>query len=312
VEYYENSVDATAVLSWATPFSSFASATMLSMKPGSAQTFKLGVKNYTPETADIDWSASSASPELEVMPQTGTLTVKAGGKSTADVTVKAPEGTPEGIYSVPIQINTGSSDLPPVSVKVAVGQPGSLAPFYNNKGVSSDANPGEANFDLVGWSYSAEALEAAGITPGSNIQHDGITFTWPKQAPGEQNNVICRGQQILLDQSGTRLGLIGSAASGPSQGTGTIHYADGTDQQFQLGFSDWTLQGGGASDPSFGNDVIASMPYRNSQTDQQNVDTYIFYTSVSLEEGKTVESITLPDANSIDQGDIHIFDIDVK
>ena len=99
----------------------------------------------------------------------------------------------------------------------------------------------------------------------------------------------------------TELGVMGSATNGPSSGTLTITYTDGSTQTATLGFSDWT-----SGSPSFGNGVAASMPYRNSSGgSSQQLATKVFTTNIGLEAGKTVASVTLPDGAN--QGLLHVF-----
>ena len=56
------------------------------------------------------------------------------------------------------------------------------ADYYDNAGISPDNNQACANYDGVGFSYSADALAKAGITPGGTVNADGLTFTWPNVA----------------------------------------------------------------------------------------------------------------------------------
>ena len=52
------------------------------------------------------------------------------------------------------------------------------------------------------------------------------------------------------------------------------------------------------------------MTYRNGTAGQQTGhDTYVFYTSVGLQAGKTVKSVTLP--GSVSQGTLHVFAVNV-
>jgi len=39
----------------------------------------------------------------------------------------------------------------------------------NNRGISSDDDPTAAQFDNSGYSYSAQALAAAGLEPGKTV-----------------------------------------------------------------------------------------------------------------------------------------------
>ena len=106
------------------------------------------------------------------------------------------------------------------------------------------------------------------------------------------------------------LAFLGSASFGPSRGTGTITYSDGTTQSFTLAFSDWTLNGGGST-PLGADQVAVTLPYRNGlhgkQLDQMPE---IFFTSVALQPGKTIMSVTLP--TSADHGQLHVFAMSIK
>ncbi len=109
---------------------------------------------------------------------------------------------------------------------------------------------------------------------------------------------------MALPTGGTTLAVLGAATNGPSTGTGTITYSDGSTQSFTLGFSDWTLNGASAQ-PSAGNSVAATMPYRNSGTGKQTLQTDMFYAAITLQAGKAVARVTLP--ASANQGHLHVF-----
>jgi predicted alpha-1,2-mannosidase len=291
------------------PVTGFVPDQKVVVQPGGDTTFKLGVKNTTDNKVDVDWKASLPK-GLSLSPKSGTLTVDAGESQTTTVSLKASKDMPEGIYTIPVHLTTGSESWPDLYVKVYVASPGNLLPYFNNTGISKDSNP-NANFDLVGFSYSEQALKDAGITPGGTVTHDGVDFKWPNVAPNTPDNVLADGQTIQVMGNGPKLSFLGSASHGPSKGTGTIQYTDGTVQKFQLGFSDWTLNGG-SKQPDDWNELVASMPYRNSQSGKSNTKNYLFYTSVPLDADKMVESITLPDSDSIDQGEIHLFAMSIK
>ena len=177
---------------------------------------------------------------------------------------------------------------------------------YNNTGIGSDGSGG-ANFDSDGYSYSAQALAAAGVSPGSQVTAAGATFTWPNVSTGSADNYQAGGQSVAVSGSGS-ISFLGSATNGPSTGTATVNFTDGTTQSVTLSFSDWTLNGGSASVQS-GNTTAISTSYRDTTSgSQQTVGTYVFATSpVSLTSGKTVASVTLP--ASVNQGEIHVFAI---
>ena len=181
---------------------------------------------------------------------------------------------------------------------------------YNNAGTSDDNNPKAANFDGLGASYSARALQAQGCNPGDNAFFGGTTgtvFQWPAGNSGDLNNYLATGQTLAVNPSGNAatLAFAGASVNGPTSGTATIHYSDGTQQSFLLGLSDWTLNNG-KNQPSFGNQVMYSMPYHNTPNGRARTKTYIFFTAVNLQGGKTVQSVTLPAPT---HGQMHIFAI---
>jgi hypothetical protein len=185
---------------------------------------------------------------------------------------------------------------------------------YNNIGISNDGTRNGGNFDSAGYSYSAQALAIAGITPGGTVTFNGVSFIWPKPAAGQPDNVQVKGQVVPIPptKGASTLAFLGSSGFGPSTGTATINYTDGTTQDFTLAFSDWTLLGGGET-PLNGNQVVASTGYRNRPNGTMQMQGQlptILYEGVSLAAGKTVKSVTLP--NHLDHGNLHIFAISTK
>jgi hypothetical protein len=126
------------------------------------------------------------------------------------------------------------------------------------------------------------------------------------------DNVLAQGQVIPITpvKNATTLGFLGAAGFGPSTGTATITYTDGTTQNFSLGFSDWVLNGNNT--PLLpGNQVVAVTPYRNAPyRTMQTLTPNILYTDVALQAGKTIQSVTLP--ATVDRGNLHVFAIGTK
>ncbi len=196
----------------------------------------------------------------------------------------------------------------------------SLASLYNNVGISDDRAPGSANFDGVTYSYSRQALQAGGITPGQPMTSTGVTFQWPNVAPGTPDNVVAQGQTLAVTATttasavGTKLAFLGASTYGPAKGTGIITYSDGSTQRFTLSFSDWTLDNATVR-PVSGTSIVATMPYRNTTLPNRNSgyegqeagQVLLFSTAVALQPGKTVASLTLPAASGKPQ--LHIFAI---
>jgi hypothetical protein len=169
-----------------------------------------------------------------------------------------------------------------------------------------------ADFDGVGYSYSATALASAGVSPGSTVTSGGSSFTWPNVASAalysaKPDNYEAVGQTIAASGSGS-IAFLGSATNGPSSGTATVTYTDGSTSSVTISFSDWTLNGGSASVQS-GNTAAITTSYRNAASGTANqIKTYVFATTpVSLTSGKTVAGVTLP--ASANQGALHVFAI---
>src|SRR5207245_5621790 len=130
---------------------------------------------------------------------------------------------------------------------------------------SDDNHPTRANFDGMGSSYSAQALQNAGIAPGKTVTFNGVTFYWPSPASGAHDDVQASGQVIPVTpvNGATTLAFLGAASFGPSVGTATITYTDGTTQTFSMVFSDWVLNNGSAK-PAQSNQIVATLPYSNT------------------------------------------------
>jgi hypothetical protein len=182
---------------------------------------------------------------------------------------------------------------------------------YNNIGIANDGSAG-ANFDGGGYAYSAQALSAAHVSPGSQISAAGKTFTWPNTAAGTADNYQAAGQTVTVSGPGNSgsIAFLGAATNGPSTGTATVKFTDGTTQNVSLSFSDWTLNGGTAKVQA-GNTIAVTTPYRDTSSgSRETVTTNVFATRpVTLPSGKSVASVTLP--ASANQGNLHVFAIAV-
>jgi hypothetical protein len=178
-----------------------------------------------------------------------------------------------------------------------------LAPF-NNEGVSGDASPAVANFDGGGRSYSANALAAAGFTPGQSVTVGSFSLQWITPATGTADNWQAAEQTIPFSTTGSSIAFLGASVGGNSSGVGYVRFSDGSVQSFTLTFSDWTLGGGGGTIAP-GDTVAVVTPYRNTPSGPETVKTYVFLTSVSLTSAKSVVSVTLPER--VNQGSMHVF-----
>jgi beta-glucosidase len=248
------------------------------------------------------WTATPTTP-------TSYKTIKPGQNASTTWTVHVPSGAAPGendlTGSVVFTDGTGPHQI---TSTARVSLPyASLAGAYDNVGISDDAEPTAGSLDGGGLSYSGQALAAAtpSLAPGATVTHDGTTFTWPNVAPGQLDNVVASGQTIAVSGTGATLGIVGTANNGTAQGSGTIVYADGSTQTFDLGFNDWW-----SNSPAQGGDILASTPYINSAGGRVNQQVSMYYAAVPLDQSKAVKYVTLPD---ISQGPVsgslamHIF-----
>jgi lysophospholipase L1-like esterase len=89
-----------------------------------------------------------------------------------------------------------------------------LEQLFDNRAVSDDARPGEADFDGFGASLSAQDLTAAGWTPGRALTVQGARLTLPPWQPGEPDNVRAAGQEVRVDGSGDALAFLVAGTGG--------------------------------------------------------------------------------------------------
>ncbi len=298
------------------PFFASTAPDAVKAEPGTSADSTLNLSTIQDSRQDVRWSAS-APDGITLSPASGRISLPAGGTASAKLSVSVAKDTKSGVYEVPITLTSsaaaaGSTPAPKAWLSVTVGVKGSISWYVNNRGISADDTNPAANFDGGGWSYSAKALAAAGATPGSTVSVNGFDFTWPQVTAGAPDNIQVGGGDQVLDVSktsagATRLSLLGSADDGPTSGTATLTYTDGTTQQADIGFSDWTL-GGGGDQPSFGNITAVHTTYRDvmGSPTTDPVGTDVFATApIALQAGKQLASVTLPATTS--GGDMHVF-----
>ncbi|MFI1095310.1 GH92 family glycosyl hydrolase [Streptomyces sp. NPDC020917] len=293
------------------PFFAATAPGQVKIEPGHSADTSLKLSTLRDEKTTVRWSAAAPA-GVTVTPASGQAALDAGGSASVPLSVSASADAKAGVYAVPVTLSTPNGGTAPKAwLSVTVGVRGTVTWYVNNAGISADDTNPAADFDGGGWSYSAKALAAAGAVPGGTVSSGGFDFTWPQVTPGAPDNIQVGGGDQVLDvsatsQGRTKLSLLGSASDGSSTGTVTLTYTDGTTQQAQIGFSDWTL-GGGSQQPSFGNTVAVHTTYRDVMGGSVDpVGTEVFASAaITLQDGKQLASVTLP--ASTDGGDMHIF-----
>jgi hypothetical protein len=179
----------------------------------------------------------------------------------------------------------------------------SLAASFNDVGTTNDATPGDGNVDGYGYSYSVQALAAAGATSGAPVSQHGLAFTWPVERDGGADNTIADGQLVSVSGTGNTLGFlfVGVTNTPPMTGTGSVVYTDGTAQAFTLSSPNWY------GNPPAGADAAFVLPYRNSAGGPDHNPVAIYYQGVPLSAGKTIASVVLPVTGSGPDPALHIF-----
>jgi beta-glucosidase len=177
----------------------------------------------------------------------------------------------------------------------------SLAAAFDNRGITDDASPAQGAFASSGKTYSAQALAAAGLAPGP-FTYAGTTFAWPSASP---DNVGANGQVVALSGSGSSLAFLGAATNGTQGAGGTVYYTDGSSSPFSLSFSDWW-------DPAATEQVVATASYINAPDGRYAHAGSVYYASVPIDPGKTVDAVALPTTGASPGPGLHVFAMTVK
>lgn len=178
-----------------------------------------------------------------------------------------------------------------------------LERLFDNRAVSDDPRPGDADFDGAGSSLSAQDLRAAGWTPGRDIDLDAARLTWPRSAGARLDNVIADGQAVRLRGRGEALTFLVASSSpdGPgagASGVGTVRYRDGSSRPYTLSAPDW--RAGPAATKAVG------LPHLNTAAGQRQETARLYAVAVPLERGRDVASVVLP-RDPGPAADLHVF-----
>jgi lysophospholipase L1-like esterase len=210
-------------------------------------------------------------------------------------------------------ILTSVAGLPAVAVaedRTTTTEPLPLERLFDNRAVSDDAHPGDADFDGAGNSLSAQDLRAAGWQPGRRLDLDSASLRWPRTAPGSPDNVRADGQHVRVRGSGNAVSLLvaGTSADGRPgggvTGSGAVHYWDGTSSPYTLTAPDW--RAGPLAEKA------VALPHVNTRTGGQLAEKARLYAvTVPADPGRQIRSVTLPD-DAGPQSDLHVFSAAVR
>ncbi|MEV7345901.1 GH92 family glycosyl hydrolase [Streptomyces sp. NPDC093544] len=271
-------------------FLASASPNQVTVAPGESGTFTVDGQRLSGQ--DRKLTVTAEAPEgVSLSAAKKTLTLdKSSGSGSVEFTATAGADTADGFYEIPVTVRGGRGPAVKQTVYVQVAAEGSFAAAYNATAISSDTDTSQGDFDRSGGSYSRQALAAAGLNPGAQVEVSGTTLTWPDSPPGRPDHLYADGQTIGLDDA-QRLVFVGAAIYGDVRTTATVTFTDGSTEQTDLSFGDWVYPGGG-SQPVFDNTVVAKTEYRNPG---HAGPAYVFATKpFQAPEGKRIASVTLP------------------
>jgi beta-glucosidase len=222
---------------------------------------------------------------------TGFTVVPSGASRRATWQVSVPADASGGPATITGRTTYSAPHATPASgtATVNIAYP-DLAAAFDTVGVSDDANPAAGNFDGSGYSYSAQALALAGVTPGQAVGTSG--FTWPNIAPGRPDAVTTAGQIVAVPGAGSSLAFLGAGTNGTQSGPVTVTYQDGTTSTATLTFADWY-----SNQAVPGSTLVATAPHWNrpaGSTLPANHPVSLYAASLPLSPGKQIAYVTLP------------------
>jgi len=179
-----------------------------------------------------------------------------------------------------------------ISLTVVAPIPGavqvSLSSLFNRAGIYSDSRTFSGGLDGGGYAYSANLL-------GGALSWNSTVFSLgPVNAA---DAVTAAGQTITLPSGQyTTLLLLATAVNGNQNNqTFTVTYTDNSTAVFTQNVSDWYSPQNYAAES-----IVATMPYRNTSSGgKDNRTFYLYGYSFTLNQTKTVKSLTLPSNSSV-------------
>ncbi|KOX18106.1 GDSL-type esterase/lipase family protein [Nocardiopsis sp. NRRL B-16309] len=200
-------------------------------------------------------------------------------------------------------------DARPRSERPSGPVPKAFSTFIDRAGISPDGAATSADLDGSGNSLSARSLAAAGWVPGGDVVLLGTPFRLPAYSRGRPDHLLADGQPVVLEDTRVRsVGFLvtGSRVGGGGDdvlGTGTVVYADGTEQDFTLSVPHWTEGPAG--------DAVLTLPYANSSSAIENDPSgpvRLYARSVPVDPLREVDHVVLPEVAE-DSARMHVFSV---
>jgi alpha-L-fucosidase 2 len=177
--------------------------------------------------------------------------------------------------------------------------PVDLGAFFDNDGVSPNADPTDGDLDGTGYTYSAENLPPAGP-----LVHEEVAFVFPGTGPGQRNNVTGTGRTIPVPPGRyARLWLLGAATGGGLQVDATAHYTDGGTAPVRINLSEWLRE------TSYGESELVRCTHRNHPAGRNFANPAIFGQQAALDPARELRALTLP---TLTQPQLHLFALSLE
>ncbi|WP_338702014.1 SGNH/GDSL hydrolase family protein [Streptomyces sp. Q6] len=208
-----------------------------------------------------------------------------------------------GTTAVLLAVCAGLAPVGTAQAAPGGSEPLPLQRLFDNRAVSDDRAPGEADFDGTGGSLSAQDLTAAGWTPGRGLGVERARLTWPRSAGGGADNVTADGQRVRVSGRGDALAFLVAGTGGDAGGAGTVRYADGSRSAYTLTAPDWRTG-------PLATKAVA-LPHRNTPDGQLTEKTKLYVVTVPVRTGRQITSVELPEATAGGAA-LHVFALSVR
>jgi hypothetical protein len=269
-------------------FTLYASQVGLSVVRGGVVTTTISVEPMNGFSGSVNLSISglpggaAASLSSSSTTSTSLLTLTTSNTATAGSFAVTITGTSGGLTHA---ITLNLTVVAPIPGTAQV----SLSSVYNRAGIYTDGRTFSGGLDAVGYAYSANLL---GPAPSWN----GVVFTLgPTNA---LDAVTGTGQTITLPSGQfTTLQMLATAVNGNQNiQTFIVTYMDNSTATFTQRISDW------ANPQNYsGESTVVNMAYRNNGggTKDTGTSVNVYGYSFTLDETKTVKSVTLPNNGKV-------------
>lgn len=172
-----------------------------------------------------------------------------------------------------------------------------LTPYFNNDGISSDADRTDGDFTGSGHPYNYTYPEEDLPASRSLLECDGVVFRFPDKRDGLNNNISLEGQRIPVPKDlYDSLYLLGASDGISLEDVIRFIFVDGDQEEAFLGLSRWSA----CHSLQYGERVAVQCsgyhsPAQHVYTDRVEVDYGIWMQRASICRAGPLMAVELPD-----------------